>query len=90
MVILAAGTGTVIAMGIGGLVGVLLISGVFYAIGRGEDRDRAAESDPPADDQRADAAVHHAQDPCPQEAEPQGTTGGRPRLPSRRRRRRRP
>jgi hypothetical protein len=39
---LASSAGNAVAMAVGGIVAVLLISAVFYFIGRGEDRDRAA------------------------------------------------
>jgi len=42
--VLAASTGTGIGMAIGGIAAVLAISAVFYVIGRGEDRDRAASA----------------------------------------------
>lgn len=86
--ILADGTGIAIAMGIGGVVCVLLVSGVFYAIGRGEDRDRAAASvPPPGKDPQGDVADSRATGTCPAEESPP-TGRARPRLSSRRRRRR--
>jgi hypothetical protein len=46
----AAGTGA--GMALGGIAAVLVISAVFYAVGRGEDRDRArATRDGDHDDQ---------------------------------------
>jgi hypothetical protein len=40
-VTVASSAGTGIAMALGGIVAVLVICGVFYAVGRGEDRERA-------------------------------------------------
>ena len=45
---LASSAGSGIAMAIGGIAAVLVLSAVFYLIGRGEDRDRAASAPPPA------------------------------------------
>jgi hypothetical protein len=39
--ILASSASTGVGMAVGGIVVVLVISAVFYIIGRGEDRDRA-------------------------------------------------
>jgi hypothetical protein len=56
MLTLASSTGSAIAMATFGVVAVLAVCAVFYAIGRGEDRDRAvvapgqAPAEPPADD----------------------------------------
>jgi hypothetical protein len=76
---LASSTGNAVAMGVGGVVAVLAVCAVFYAIGRGEDRDRAsvraaeappaeappaeAPPDPPAD--RAAPPPRHANAPRP-------------------------
>jgi hypothetical protein len=40
--VVASSAGTGVGMAIGGVAAVLVISAVFYAVGRGEDRDRAA------------------------------------------------
>ncbi|HEV7808205.1 MAG TPA: hypothetical protein VGO80_20520 [Solirubrobacteraceae bacterium] len=40
--LVASSAGTGVGMALGGIAAVLVISAVFYAIGRGEDRDRAA------------------------------------------------
>jgi hypothetical protein len=40
--ILAASAGNAVGMAVGGVLAVLVISAVFYLVGRGEDRDRAA------------------------------------------------
>jgi hypothetical protein len=40
----ASSKGTGIGMAIGGIAAVLVVSAVFYVIGRGEDRDRAASA----------------------------------------------
>jgi hypothetical protein len=42
--ILAASTATGIAMALGGIACVLVVSAVFYLVGRGEDRDRARDA----------------------------------------------
>jgi hypothetical protein len=39
---LASSTSTGVGLALGGIAAVLVISAVFYVIGRGEDRDRAA------------------------------------------------
>jgi len=63
-ILLAASDATAIGMAVGGIVAVLAVSGVFYAIGRGEDRERAQapppatpaeEPAPPADEPAPDA-----------------------------------
>jgi hypothetical protein len=74
-VIVASGAGNAVAMGVGGVVAVLVISAVFYVIGRGEDRDRATLDAPPAPP---------VADPAPPEPRPDR------RLPARAKRRRRP
>ena len=76
--IVAGATGTAIAMGVAGIVAVVAISAVFYAIGRGEDRDRAAAAEgcPDAAEGPVAGASEHPD-------------GERPRL-ARRPRRRRP
>jgi hypothetical protein len=75
----SSASSTGVAMAIGGIVVVLVISAVFYVIGRGEDRDRAqARQDVQSEDpaaERHDAAP--AADPL------------RSRLPASARRRRR-
>jgi hypothetical protein len=73
----AASTG--VGMAVGGIVAVIAISAIFYAVGRGEDRDRAQ-----AASERAEAV----------EEEPDAIAGGeaprsRLRLPARPRTRRR-
>jgi hypothetical protein len=40
--LLASSASTGIGVALGGIAAVLVISAVFYVIGRGEDRDRAA------------------------------------------------
>ena len=42
--LLASSKGTGIGMAVGGIAAVLVVSAVFYVIGRGEDRDRAASA----------------------------------------------
>jgi hypothetical protein len=76
---LAASTGTAIAMGLGGVVAVLAICAVFYVIGRSEDRDRAADSlaETPPDAPAAEPGSRRERPP-------------RPRSPEGARRRRRP
>jgi len=63
-ILLAASDASAIGMAVGGIVAVLAISAVFYAIGRGEDRERAQapppaapteEPAPPADEPAPDA-----------------------------------
>ncbi|MDX6677527.1 MAG: hypothetical protein QOE31_1579 [Solirubrobacteraceae bacterium] len=79
--LLAASTGTGIGMAIGGIAAVLVISAVFYVIGRGEDRDRAAARDAqPQDGAREEPG--EARRPAP-------TGAGERRLPAATRRRRR-
>jgi len=79
-VTVAASAGNAVAMGVGGVVCVLAVCAVFYAIGRGEDRDRA--SSPPA--VAPPDAPPAAADAQPQPSEP------RPRSPRTSQRRRRP
>ena len=76
---LAASAGSAIAMGVGGIVAVLAVCAVFYAIGRGEDRDRASAPPAGAPDEPA------AAEPVAPEATPP-----RPRSPRGAPRRRRP
>ena len=80
MVILAASSGNAVGMAVGGILAVLLISAVFYFVGRGEDRDRAAPSGPPSE---ADP-VQPESSPAPPSAAAQHAR----RPPSSRRRRR--
>ncbi|MEY2516451.1 MAG: hypothetical protein QOJ89_3809 [bacterium] len=42
--ILASSTGSAVAMALGGIAAVVVVSAVFYLVGRGEDRDRAASA----------------------------------------------
>lgn len=76
MVTFAASTGTAIAMGLAGIIAVLVVCAAFYAIGRSEDRDRAATA-PPAETPPEPAA----EGPAPQPPAPP-----RSRAPGRRRR----
>jgi hypothetical protein len=77
----ASNAGTGVAMAIGGTVIVLVISAVFYVIGRGEDRDRAQAA---RDAQLRDAAASKP------EPEPEPRPSARPpRLPASARHRRR-
>ena len=87
MVIFAATTGNAIAMGVGGIAAVLAVCAVFYAIGRGEDRDRAAaaSAEPPPD-----PADERSAPPAAAEATPRRATRSRPRAPGSARRSRRP
>jgi hypothetical protein len=79
--ILGSSASTGVGMAIGGIVVVLVISAVFYVIGRGEDRDRARARPTTAPDDGPDEAR------APREA-PHG--GAAPsRLPPRARMRRR-
>jgi len=80
--VLAASTGTGIGMAIGGIVAVLAISAVFYAIGRGEDRDRAAAAGEPD-------AVRATQPDGRQDEPPEPPTPADRRLPAAARRPRR-
>ncbi len=81
MVILAASSGNAVGMAVGGILAVVLISAVFYFVGRGEDRDRAAPSGPPdADPVQSD----------PSPGPPSATAERRARRPASPRRRRRP
>lgn len=79
MLTLASSTGNAVAMGVGGIVAVLAVCAVFYAIGRGEDRDRATVA--PAGAPREPAGEESVREP----AHPP-----RPRSPVGARRRRRP
>ena len=58
--ILAASTGQGIAVATIGILAVVVISAVFYVVGRGEDRQRerdlAARQAPPAGDEQPPAA----------------------------------
>ncbi|MDX6680313.1 MAG: hypothetical protein QOG94_352 [Solirubrobacteraceae bacterium] len=98
---LASSTSTGVGLALGGIAAVLVISAVFYVIGRGEDRDRAAAQRAPeagADVVEAGAAdVGEADDvgdvaEVADVAEACGTSsrapGSRLPTPSRRRRRR--
>jgi len=70
----AASTG--IEMAVGGILAVLVISAIFYAVGRGEDRERAQ------------AATEHAEAVEERDASPDDVAP-RSRLPASPRRRRR-
>jgi hypothetical protein len=84
VVILASGAGSAVAMGVGGIVAVLVVSVVFYVIGRGEDRDRAT----PAPAAPAEAAPDDASAPgAASEPGPAHLRARRPRATERRRRR---
>ena len=65
--LLASSKGTGIGMAIGGIVAVLVISAVFYVIGRGEDRDRAAATvgEDPAHPPAPDDATREMGGPAP-------------------------
>jgi len=78
--VLASSAGAGIAMAIGGIAAVLVISAVFYVIGRGEDRDRAAAARAP----QAEAETAQQREPSTTPRGPERRLGGSPR---RRRRR---
>jgi hypothetical protein len=71
VVIVASGAGTAIGMAVGGIVAVVVLSAVFYAIGRGEDRSRAAAPDDvvnAAPEQRRGADAGATDDPGDRDA----------------------
>ena len=94
--IIASSADTGIAMAVGGIIAVIALSAVFYAIGRGEDRereqaaaDRAAATESEADgaaatEREADGAAATEGDAPPAHQPPPP----HPRLPRRPRRRR--
>lgn len=84
MLTLASSTGTAVAMGLGGIVAVLAVCAVFYAVGRGEDRDR--ETAPVAGAPVAEAPP----EPAAEDAAPPHANPPRPRSPGSAPRRRRP
>ncbi|MEY2441264.1 MAG: hypothetical protein QOJ46_690 [bacterium] len=89
--ILASGAANAVGMAVGGVLAVLVISAVFYLVGRGEDRDRAvapADASPAASGDAAPAPDPPAGDRSAPEPGPAGPR--RPRAPASARRRRRP
>jgi hypothetical protein len=54
--LLASSASTGIGVALGGIAAVLVISAVFYVIGRGEDRDRAAATHAAAAQDEPDVA----------------------------------